>query len=132
MPTAHDAGIEFDLGDDSPMERPIVRLCTKMLSDALLNRAQTLRMLPLDAEWGSVEYERDGTWQLAMQIPNGAFGQLIDRIKAMAGLNLEQRGAQEGDVRVRHGDEHRTLVVRTEPGASFDSVTINGFMARTA
>ncbi len=89
-------------------------LCNAILANALLSGSQAIRLVPVDSGPGGVEYERDGQWQPAIQIPVKAIGQVINRFKVMAALDIARMPVQDGELHVRLKGTRRVRKIRCE------------------
>jgi hypothetical protein len=120
---------EYDLAHNRESDRPITRLCTLMLSDALLANTPAIRLQVVQEDWGHVEYDRGGRWETVMQMPRPSYAPLVARVLEMA--QLAGRAGDTGEIRVRHRDTKRVLAVTVENEAAL-SVTITGFIGSAA
>lgn len=115
----------YDLADAQQPQRPVPRLCSLILSEALLAKASAVRFQMTGDERGGIEYAIDEEWKLVMQVPRAVYAPLIARVREMAGLSGE--GAQDGRIRICHHDIHRVLAVHAAAGAE-PTVTITGLI----
>ena len=119
----------YDLKDKERFQGPIQHLCTLMLSEALLSKAQAVRIQMGDDDRGAIAYDRGDRWETVMQVPGGVYGPLIDRLKEMA--ELTEVGVQYGQIRVRYEDIQRVLDVRLDPDTG-SALMITGFPCSAA
>jgi len=115
---------EYDLQRPQESERPVPRLCNLILTDALQSQSGGIRLVPIDAESGGVEYEREGQWQPVMQLPVQVFGAVINRFKVMAALGIGRVPVQEGELHVRLNGPRRVLKIRSEATKALERLTI--------
>lgn len=116
---------EYDLAQNPESDRPITRLCTLMLSDALLANTPAIRLQVVPEDRGSVEYDRGGRWETVMHVPRQSYGALVARVLEMA--QVAGQAGNTGEIRVRYRDTQRVLAVSVENEAA-PSLTITGFV----
>ena len=105
---------ELDLAAGEDVASPVSRLGNLIIAEALRAHANAIRLQAVNPERGSVEYERDGEWSKAMEVPMPAFGPIISYFKHMAGLRPDREPVQTGQLRVRHEGHGRVLGIRAE------------------
>jgi len=121
IPTVH------DLADAQQPQRPVARLCSLILEQALLTKASAVRLQLTEDARGGIEYAIGDEWKAVMQVPRAVYAPLVARLREMAGLSGD--GAQDGQMRIRHHDIHRLLAVHVGAGAE-PAVMITGLLER--
>lgn len=81
--------------------RPVVRLCALILSEALLGGWDEIRVCAAGPEGAAVQYRRAGEWVDVMRVPAPVQAPIINRLKVMANLDVAKRPVQAGSLRVR-------------------------------
>jgi type IV pilus assembly protein PilB len=103
---ADDKGLEVSLDDQAP----VVQLVSRIVSQALRDRASDIHVEPLDDKV-RVRFRIDGQLVEAVTLPLSAHNPLVSRLKIMSGMNIvEKRAPQDGQFSTTV--DHRPLDVR--------------------
>ncbi len=103
---------------------PAVKTVNKMLFDAVNSRASDIHVEPYENEV-KIRFRIDGVLHNVMSLPKTQLAPLLSRLKIMANLNIaEHRLPQDGQSRVRIGDESTDLRVSVIPTAGGERVVL--------
>jgi type IV pilus assembly protein PilB len=106
MAAADEKGLEVSLDDQAP----VVQLVSRIVSQALRDRASDIHVEPLDDKV-RVRFRIDGQLVEAVSLPLSAHNPLVSRLKIMSGMNIvEKRAPQDGQFSTTV--DHRPLDVR--------------------
>jgi hypothetical protein len=94
-----DAGIRYDI-DDSAANRPHVRLCHRILSEALAGGFAAIELATPPAAMPTARVQVGGEWQWFMAFPPPACRTLVEYLRHMAGVAHKPRDA-DGTILVR-------------------------------
>jgi hypothetical protein len=116
------ASIRYEI-DDTERNRPHVRLCHRILSEAL---AAGFTVVELATPPGAIPTARaqiDGSWKPLMAFPPAVFSMLVEYLRHMASVAPDQRHA-DGTILVRAAgrDASVTLSVRRNDQGADDLV----------
>ncbi|TCJ16685.1 type II secretion system protein GspE [Rubrobacter taiwanensis] len=101
---------EAEVGD-----APIIRLVNSILQQAASDGASDIHIEPWASEI-SVRFRVDGVLREIMSIPRKLHGEIVARVKIMAGMNIaERRVPQDGRFSLRLGDSGADLRVASLP-----------------
>ncbi len=119
---------EVDTGDAPPDTAAVARLCAAIVRLALALRASDLHIEPrrLDGEeCALVRYRIDGALHVVRRMPKRLLEPVVDRLKAMAGLDLgERRLPQSGRIPASFGDAEYELRAATLPVLGGEAITL--------
>ena len=106
-----------DLDVSSPDAPPIIKLCNKILADAVRAEASDIHIEPL--QFGlEVRFRVDGMMQSVMEVPKRLQPYIITRFKLLAGMDIsEKRRPQDGRVRIKVQGETLDLRASSVPAA---------------
>lgn len=91
-----DSSIDVDAKDDAP----IVRLCHRIIVEAVRGRASDIHVEPM-ADRVMLRYRVDGVCHVRDNLPKRMQGSLLARLKLMAGVNIaERRVPQDGRIKL--------------------------------
>jgi len=110
------------------------RFFDALLDKAITARASDIHIDPLEDRRGRIRIRVDGVLQDLDPPPQGAYLPLVDRVKAMADLNLDdasRRVPQDGRIIVKHDDARFDLRLSTLPTIYGERVVIR-ILARVA
>jgi len=94
--TSIDSSIDVDAKDDAP----IVRLCHRIIVEAVRGRASDIHVEPM-ADRIVLRYRIDGVCHVRDNLPKRMQGSLLARLKLMAGVNIaERRVPQDGRIKL--------------------------------
>ena len=94
--TSIDSSIDVDAKDDAP----IVRLCHRVIIEAVRGRASDIHVEPM-ADRVVLRYRIDGVCHVRDNLPKRMQGALLARLKLMAGVNIaERRVPQDGRIKL--------------------------------
>jgi len=94
--TSIDSSIDIDAKDDAP----IVRLCNRIIVEAVRSRASDIHIEPM-ADRVVLRYRIDGVCHVRDNLPKRMQGSLLARLKLMAGVNIaERRVPQDGRIKL--------------------------------
>ena len=94
--TSIDSSIDVDAKDDAP----IVRLCHRIIVEAVRGRASDIHVEPM-ADRVVLRYRIDGVCHVRDNLPKRMQGALLARLKLMAGVNIaERRIPQDGRIKL--------------------------------
>ncbi len=120
----HGAAREEDLDHQDISAPPIVRLCNKIISDAVREDASDIHIEPFPNIL-EVRYRIDGSMQNIMSIPRHLQGHIISRLKILAGMDIaERRKPQDGRMRVRIAGESIDMRVSSVPTAGGEKIVL--------
>ena len=116
-------GLELET---SSSNRPVVRLCALMLSEALLGTWEEVRVRAPGRDTATIQYGRAGEWLDVMRVPPAIQAPLVNRLKVMANLDVAKRPVQEGPLKVQLRDQvfELEIVVRVAGDAEEASVRL--------
>ena len=86
--------------EDTERSRPHVRLCHRLLREALASGCTTVALGRPPEGMPTARAERGGSWTPLMEFPPAVYGQLVDYFKHMAGVTPGQHRAH-GTILVR-------------------------------
>jgi len=75
IPTVH------DLADAQQPQRPVARLCSLILEQALLTKASAVRLQLTEDARGGIEYAIGDEWKAVMQVPRAVYAPLVVRVE---------------------------------------------------
>ncbi len=105
----------YDVGAADIEGGPVVKLCNKILADAIQVRASDVHM-GFANDQGIVRYRVDGILRPVMEIPGAVMLRAISRIKVIGGLDVGDRlRPQDGRCRVQVADRTYDLRISTVP-----------------
>jgi type IV pilus assembly protein PilB len=96
------ADVESALTEDEPEgdEAPVIRLVTRMISQAVVDRASDIHVEPMDGRV-RVRYRKDGVLEEVASHEGALLGPMTSRLKIMAGMDIaERRKPQDGRIAV--------------------------------
>jgi hypothetical protein len=77
--------------DDTEQNRPHVRLCHRILSDALATGVTIVELATPIGALPTARAQIDGSWKPLMAFPPAVFNMLVEHLRHMAGVALDQR-----------------------------------------
>ena len=86
--------------DDTERIRPHVRLCHRILSEALASGFSAVKLAALPEGMPTARAESEGSWKPFMAFPPAVYGLLVEHFKHMGGVAPEQ-GDGDGTILVR-------------------------------
>ncbi|MFO7898596.1 MAG: ATPase, T2SS/T4P/T4SS family [Planctomycetota bacterium] len=112
--------------DELPEERPVVvEAIERMLRDALRRRASDIHLEPTEDGRGRVRLRIDGVLHEIEPPPEGAYSQVVSRIKLMGDMDVvERRLPQDGRIRLELEGNDLDLRVCVVPVAFGERVVI--------
>jgi len=112
--------------------RPIVKLTNLILSEAIREEASDIHIEPT-ATAAVVRYRIDGVLRQYMQLPLGAMGRIISRVKVLAQMDIADRvRPQDGRARIQVGTREFDLRVSTVPASGTEKAVIRVLYPKTA
>ncbi len=110
---------------DGGRAKSIADLVKRMLRQAVVVGATSVRIDP-EREAGQVRFRVDGVLEHFMHLPRPALLRVVERIKQLAKLDVEERrSTQEGQFRATVGGRAYRMRVETEPSGSLERVTLS-------
>ncbi|MFG0330829.1 MAG: GspE/PulE family protein [Phycisphaerales bacterium] len=96
MDKSVDSSIDIAAGEDAP----VVKLCNRLISEAVRNRASDIHIEPMD-DRVRLRYRIDGVCHVRDDLPKRMQKPVLARIKLMAGINIaEKRLPQDGRIKM--------------------------------
>lgn len=96
---------------DGTEAAPVVKMVTVIFNNAVEGRASTIHIEPLKSET-RVRFRIDGNLYTSLILPRSVHEDILDRIKVLANLNIEEKGMpQEGRFRMTIADKEIDLYV---------------------
>jgi len=90
--------IDFDGAEAIPSDAPVVQVVTRILTQAIRDRASDVHIEPQD-EFVRVRFRIDGALKDVLSLPASMGLGLVSRIKILAGMNIvERRRPQDGQL----------------------------------
>ncbi len=109
------AFVSNQLGDDSGINAPTIRLVNAIIERAVTERASDIHLEPRETEM-QIRMRIDGLLRYIMTVPRDLQGSVISRIKIMSSLDIaKHRVPQDGRFNVRMKDRDIDLRVSTLP-----------------
>jgi hypothetical protein len=84
------ASIRYEI-DDTERIQPHVRLCHRILSEALAAGFTAVELAAPPGAGPTARAQSDGSWKPFMAFPAAVYGMLVEHLKHMAGMAPEQR-----------------------------------------
>jgi len=95
-----DSSIDSSIDVDQKEDAPIVRLCHRIIVEAVRGRASDIHVEPM-ADRVLLRYRIDGVCHVRDNLPKRMQGSLLARLKLMAGVNIaERRVPQDGRIKL--------------------------------
>lgn len=105
-------------------QAPIIRLCNRVISEAVVNRASDIHIEPMENRV-RLRYRIDGECVERDVIPKQTQGALVARLKIMAGLKIEEkRVPQDGRIKLRVGESTVDFRVSCCPARHGESIVL--------
>ncbi|MBX3353085.1 MAG: Flp pilus assembly complex ATPase component TadA [Phycisphaeraceae bacterium] len=99
-----DKSIDASIDRDAQPDAPIIKLCNRMIIEAVQNRASDIHIEPM-ADRVRIRYRIDGVCIERDNLPKRMQNAVLTRIKLMAGVNIaEKRIPQDGRIKLPVGD----------------------------
>ncbi|MBC24632.1 MAG: pilus assembly protein PilB [Phycisphaerae bacterium] len=110
--------------DVDPSEAPIVRLCHRLIIEAVRGRASDIHIEPM-ADRVLLRYRIDGVCHIRDNLPKRMQAALLARLKLMAGVNIaERRIPQDGRIKLPIDGDDIDFRVSTCPAYHGESVVL--------
>ena len=118
------------LDDQAPL---LVQMVNKLILDAYQGGVSDIHVEPgTGVEETAVRYRRDGVCHLHARVPSSLAPAMINRIKVMSGLRLEEhRFPQSGKIRVNYGEAVIELRVEVTPTVGRNEDVVMRILAGT-
>lgn len=108
-----------------PVTELAVAAVTALIKEAAERHASDIHLDPTDDGRGDARVRVDGVLHGAQPLPARAYGDVIDRIKLMAGMDpAEKRMPQDGRIRLRMNDREIDLRVCVAPVVGGEHITM--------
>ncbi len=115
-----DASVDIAAGDDAP----IVRLATKIITEAVRTRASDIHVEPME-DRVVLRYRIDGVCHVRDNLPKRMQSSLLARLKLMAGVNIaEKRIPQDGRIKMNVDGEKIDFRVSCCPAYHGESIVL--------
>jgi type IV pilus assembly protein PilB len=115
-----DSSIDVSAGDDAP----IIRLTTRMITEAVRSRASDIHVEPM-TDRVLLRYRIDGVCHIRDNLPKRMQSALLARLKLMAGVNIaERRIPQDGRIKMPIDGEKVDFRVSCCPAYHGESVVL--------
>lgn len=112
-------------------QKPVVRLVNNIILDALRRRASDIHIRP-DGPDGELLFRIDGRLLAVRRFSKSLLPAMVARIKVLGKMDIsDRRLPQDGQARMRDGDETVDLRISTIPTVGGESVVIRLLCART-
>lgn len=106
-------------------DNPAPTLVEELFKEAVLYRASDIHIEPYDDTEVSIRYRVDGLLEDKAQIPHEIFGMILNRIKVLAGLRIDEHGStQDGSIRYRVFNHDIDLRVSIAPTLYGEKIVI--------
>lgn len=115
---------ERDLDQQHPNLPAIIRLCNKLISDGVIERASDIHIEP-SRHGVDIRFRVDGVMNSVFELPKRLQSYVIARLKLLSGMDIaERRRPQDGRFRVRVARKQVDLRVSTVPTAHGEKVVL--------
>jgi len=95
-----DKSIDASIDRDAQPDAPIIKLCNRMIIEAVTNRASDIHIEPM-ADRVRIRYRIDGVCIERDNLPKRMQNAVLTRLKLMAGMNIaEKRVPQDGRIKL--------------------------------
>ncbi|MGP1308613.1 MAG: GspE/PulE family protein [Phycisphaerales bacterium] len=99
-----DKSIDSSIDRDAQPDAPIIKLCNRMIIEAVQNRASDIHIEPM-ADRVRIRYRIDGVCVERDNLPKRMQNAVLTRLKLMAAMNIaEKRVPQDGRIKLPVGD----------------------------
>jgi len=105
------AGKRFKI-DDTEQVQPHIRLCHRILSEALAAGFTTVELTAVPGTAPAARARHEGTWKSFMAFPPPVYGQLVEYFKQMAGAASEGPSA-DGTILVQAAGRDAAVALRS-------------------
>ncbi len=106
-------------------ERTHYSLAQDLFFDSLWRRAALVEVAPAGQQEAKVQYEVDGVWLDGEAMDRGEADELIQYVKEIAGLDLEERRKpQKGMIKLTIGETKHETVIRTDGTTAGEKLTV--------
>ena len=113
-----DSSVDIAAGEDAP----IIRLCHRMITEAVRSRASDIHVEPMD-DRVILRYRIDGVCHVRDNLPKRMQSAMLARLKLMAGVNIaEKRVPQDGRIKMPVDGEQVDFRVSCCPAYHGESV----------
>jgi type II secretory ATPase GspE/PulE/Tfp pilus assembly ATPase PilB-like protein/ActR/RegA family two-component response regulator len=116
--------MDQDLDVEDAQSPPVVRLCNRIISDAIREDASDIHIEP--GQYGfDVRYRIDGVMHTALEVPRRLQPYVLSRLKLIAGMDIaERRRPQDGRLRVRVDKEFVDMRVSSVPTSFGEKIVL--------
>ncbi len=117
-------GDEVQAAAKAAQDAPIIRLVTKIITDAVNGRASDIHVEPM-ADRVRLRYRVDGVCHERDNIPKRMQNPILTRLKIMAGMKIEERRVpQDGRIKLKIGGEQVDFRVSACPAYHGESMVL--------
>lgn len=119
-----DRSVDASVDLDAATEAPIIRLCNRMITEAVRSRASDIHIEPME-DRVLLRYRIDGVCHIRDNLPKRMQPALLARLKLMAGVNIaERRIPQDGRIKMPVDGETVDFRVSCCPAYHGESVVL--------
>jgi hypothetical protein len=115
--------------DDTEQIRPHMRLCHRMLSEALAAGFTAIELATVPGGTPTARALSEGSWKPFMAFPPAVYQQLVDHFKQMAGVASAQRAAT-GTILVRSNGRDASVELEARRNDEYIDELVLHFPAR--
>ncbi len=119
-----DKSIDASIDRDAQPDAPIIKLCNRMIIEAVQNRASDIHIEPM-MDRVRIRYRIDGVCVERDNLPKRMQNAVLTRLKLMAGVNIaEKRIPQDGRIKLPVDDAHIDFRVSACPIYHGESIVL--------